>query len=233
MESPNTKWSTWQSYSALTAFLSAELAKIPSKLKNIEGHGHKYSIINDTKYKKLDKVNGKVTKPKHPGVFTVTTTAQTGKYQQELLEYYTHQKAKVGAKECLEKSFEDTGILVDMMDNDDYINGTLFNILNHLWDTIPEHEKQREINEIEKILDVEWNEDEIIQKYMKKLQDARYQLQKLEADPKTPKMIQKVICTMEKCAKLDKVVCYWCKQDASYKKKTMEKLQETFCIRNL
>ena len=53
---------------------------------------------------------------------------------------------------------------------------------------------------------------------MKKLQDTRYQLTTLKADPGTPKMIQKVICAMEKHAELDKVVRDWRKQDAAHKK---------------
>ena len=53
---------------------------------------------------------------------------------------------------------------------------------------------------------------------MRKLQDARYQLTKLKTGPKTPKMIRKVICAMEKHAKLDKVVRDWHKQDAAHKK---------------
>ena len=53
---------------------------------------------------------------------------------------------------------------------------------------------------------------------MKKLQDTRYQLWKLGADPETPKMIQKVICAMGKHAELDKVVRNWHKQDADHKK---------------
>ena len=61
-----------------TAFLSAELAKIPSDLPNVEGHGHKYLIMTDAEYLKLDKVNAAVTKTKHPGAFTATNTAQWG-----------------------------------------------------------------------------------------------------------------------------------------------------------
>ena len=80
----------------------------------------------------------------------------------------------MGAKEFLEKSFEDTDTLVDIMDNGGYINGTPLDIINHLWDQIPEHEKEQEINKIEKFLDVEWEADELIQKYMRMLQDARY-----------------------------------------------------------
>ena len=38
-----------------TAFLSAELAKIPSDLANVEGHGQKYLIMDDTEYTKLTK----------------------------------------------------------------------------------------------------------------------------------------------------------------------------------
>ena len=129
-----------------------------------------------------------------------------GKYNKELLEYYTDQKAEMGGKEFLVKSFENTDILIDIMDDDGYINGTILQIIDHLWDQIPDYEKEREINEIEKILDVEWNKDETIHKYMKKLQDARYQLQKLGADPETPKKVQKVICAMKKHAELDKVV---------------------------
>ena len=172
--------------------------------------------MTDTEYKKLDKVNAAVKRPKHPGAYTSTSTAAMGKYQKELMEFYTHQKAEIGAKEFLVKSFENTNILIDMMDNDIYINGTVLDIINHLWDQIPEHKKEREVNEIKKILDVEWNKDETIHKYMKKLQDARYQLTKLGADPKTPKMIWKVIYAMEKHAELDKVVQDW--QDAAHKK---------------
>ena len=78
---------------------------------------------------------------------------------------------------------------------------------------------------------MEWNENETIQKYMKKLQEARYQLTKLKADPKTPKMIRKVICAMEKHAELDKVVRDWRKQDAAHKK-VCKKCKETLCGRN-
>ena len=72
-----------------TAFLSTELAKIPSNLPNVEGHGHKYLIMTDTEYKKLDKVNTVVKRPKHPGAYTATATSTVamGKYQKELLEY--------------------------------------------------------------------------------------------------------------------------------------------------
>ena len=79
-----------------TAFLSSELAKIPSDLPNVEGHGHKYLIMTDTEYKKLDKVNAAVKRPKHPGAYTVTSTVAMGKDNKELLEYYTDQKAKIG-----------------------------------------------------------------------------------------------------------------------------------------
>ena len=106
-----------------TAFLSAELAKIPSDLPNVEGHGHKYLIMTDTEYTKLDKVNAAVQRPKqHPEAYLATNTAQMGKYNKELLEYYTDQKAEMGGKEFLVKSFENTNILVDIMDNNGYIN---------------------------------------------------------------------------------------------------------------
>ena len=54
-----------------------------------------------------------------------------------------------------------------MMDNNCYINGTVLQVINHLWDQIPKHKNKQEINEIKKILDIEWNEDETIQKYMR------------------------------------------------------------------
>ena len=68
-----------------TEFLSAELEKIPSNLTNVEGHGHKYLIMDDTEYTKLDKVNTPVQRLKHPGAYTATNTAQMGKYNKDLL----------------------------------------------------------------------------------------------------------------------------------------------------
>ena len=189
-----------------TAFLSSELAKIPSNLENIEGHGHKYLVLSDDDFKKLDKVNTTVTKPRYPGAFTTTTIAATGKYQKELMEFYTYQKAEMAAKGFLQKSFDDTGVLYDMEDHNYFINSTPLKILKHLWDTISEHEKEQEINKFGKILDIEWDADEPIQKYMTTLQDARFRLRTLKADPKTPKIIQKVICAMEKHTELDKIV---------------------------
>ena len=137
-----------------TAFLSAELAKIPSNLPNVEGHGHKYLIMTDTEYKKLDKANAAVKRSKYPGAYTATSTAAMGKYNKELLEYYTNQKAKIGGKEFLVKSFKNTDILIDIMNDDGYVNGTIMQIIDHLWDQIPDHEKEQEINEIKKILDM-------------------------------------------------------------------------------
>ena len=84
-----------------TAFLSAKLAKIPSDLTSVERHGHKYLIMTDTEYTKLDKVNAPVQRPKHPGAYTATNTAQMGKYNKDLLEYYTDQKAKWAEKNSL------------------------------------------------------------------------------------------------------------------------------------
>ena len=77
----------------------------------------------------------------------------------------------------------------------------------NIWNVILDYKKEREINKIEQVLDIEWNADELVQKYLKTLQDARHQLNTLKAFPGTPKMIQKLICVMEQHAEFDKVSC--------------------------
>ena len=117
------------------------------------------------------------------------------------------------------------------MDNNGYINGTLLQVIYHLWDQIPEHEKEREVNKIKKILDLEWNKDEMIQKYMKKLQDARYQLTKLGADPETSKNNPKGnLCNGKTCQTRQN--CQELAQTRCHIQKSMEKRKETFCSRN-
>ena len=84
-------------------------------------------IISEDDYKKLDNVP--VTVPQYPGAFTATNTAQTGKYQKDLMEFYTHQKVEKASVEFLQKSFDETGILHDMKENDGVINNTLLKII--------------------------------------------------------------------------------------------------------
>ena len=89
------------------------------------------------------------------------------------MEYFLHEKAKAATKEYLKKSFDKTAVLHDLEEHDGAINETPMTIINHLWDQIPDHEKQRAINKIEKVLDIKWDRDQPIQKYMKELQDAK------------------------------------------------------------
>ena len=101
------------------------------------------------------------------------------------------------AIDYLQASFNGIGVLHNPEDNDDVINKTSYIIIEHLWNLILEHKKEREIiNKIEQVLDVEWNANEPVHKYLETLQDARHQLNTLKADPVTPKMIRKLICTM-------------------------------------
>ena len=91
-------------------------------------------------------------------------------------------------------------------------------IIDHLWEQFPDHEKQRAINDIEKTLDIEWDRDQPVQKYMKELQDAKWQLTQLKADPGTPKVIRKVVCAMEWLLDMDKTVQDWRKKSSPDKK---------------
>ena len=77
-------------------------------------------------------------------------------------------------------------------------------IIQHRWNVIPNYEKQREMNKIEQVINIEWNTSKADQKYLKTLQDTHHQLDTLKADPSTPKMIRKVICAIEKHAELEK-----------------------------
>ena len=58
--------------------ISGKLSNIPSTLENIKGHGHKYMIMSDDDYKKLDGVNAAIIIPKHPDPFLATNAATTG-----------------------------------------------------------------------------------------------------------------------------------------------------------
>ena len=134
-------------FQAITT-ISGKLSNIPSTLENIKGHGHKYLIMSDDEYKKLDGVNAAISIPTHPGPFTATNTAQTGKYQKEIMEYFMHEKGKTGTKEWLKKSFNKTGVLHDLKAHDGSIKETPLEIIDHLWEQIPDHEKQCAINDI-------------------------------------------------------------------------------------
>ena len=76
-------------FQAITT-ISGKLSNIPSTLENIKGHGHKYLIMSDDEYKKLDGVNVAISIPTHPGSFTATNAASTGKYQKESMKYLMH-----------------------------------------------------------------------------------------------------------------------------------------------
>ena len=204
-------------FTAITT-LSGKLAAIPSTLENIKGHGHKYLIMNDTDYQKLDGVAAAIKTPKHPGAFTATNAAGTGKYQTEILQYFTHESVKAELKEWLKKSFNKSGVLHDLEAHDGSIKETPLEIIDHLWEQIPEHEKQRAVNDIEKHLDIEWNRDQPVQKYMKHLQVSKWQLTQLKSNPGTPKIIRKVVCTMEQHLDMDKSVKDWRKQSSPDKK---------------
>ena len=102
--------------------------------------------------------------------------------------------------------------------HDGSITKTPFQIIEHFWQQIPDSEKERAINDIEKTLDMEWDREEPIQKYMKELQDAKWQLTQLKADPGTPKVIRKVVCAMEQHLDMDKSVRDWRKKSSPDKK---------------
>ena len=69
--------------------------------------------------------------------------------------------------------------------------------------------KRLEIVKLKKILNKEYNPDEPVQKYLKKLQNTRKNLTTLEADPCTPKMIFQAICAFEQHAELQKLTSDW------------------------
>ena len=137
-------------FTAITT-LSGKLAAIPSTLENIKGHGHKYLIMNDTEYQKLDGVAAAINTPTHPGPFTATNAAGTGKYQKETAEYFMHETATAEVKGWLKKLFNKTGVLHDLEAHDGSIKETPLEIIEHLWEQIPDYEKQRAVNDIEKI----------------------------------------------------------------------------------
>ena len=166
---------------------SGELAKIHSDLPSIKGHGHKYTIMSEAVYKKLKKVKATVKDPVHPGKSKVKDITKTGRYQKELTEYHLYEQVNRIAIEYLDDSFEDTGVLFDLYDNDGVINDTLYNIIQHLYSVILDYKKQREINKIKQVLDVKWDASESVQKYLKILQNATYELDTLMADPGTSK----------------------------------------------
>jgi len=146
--------------------ISGKLSTIPSTLENIKGHGHKYMIMSDDDYKKLGGVLAAIVIPKHPGPFLATTAATTGKYQKESMEYLTHETVKNEAKKWIKKSFYKSGVIYDLEAHDGSITKTPYQIIEHLWEQIPDSEKQRAINTIEKTLDNEWDRTEPVQKYM-------------------------------------------------------------------
>ena len=127
-------------FNAITT-LSGKLSNIPSTLENIAGHGHKYLIMSDDEYKKLDGVNAAIKIPTHPGPFTATNAATTGKYQKETMEYFMHEKAKSESKEWLKKSFNKIDVLHNLEAHDGSIKETPLEIIDHLWEQIPDHEK--------------------------------------------------------------------------------------------
>ena len=53
---------------------------------------------------------------------------------------------------------------------------------------------------------------------MRELQDAKWQLTQLKADPGTPKVIRKVVCAMEQHLDMDKSVRDWRKKSSPDKK---------------
>ena len=61
---------------------------------------------------------------------------------------------------------------------------------------------------------------------MKELQDAKWQLTQLKANPGTQKVIQKVVCVMQQHLDMDKLVQEWRKKSTPDKK--VERLQKTF-----
>ena len=199
--------------------ISGKLTVIPSTLENCKGHGHKYMVMSDAEYVKLDGVLAPVDIPDHPGEFLATTAATTGKYQKESREYLTHETVESEAREFLKKAFYKTGVIYDLEAHDGSITKTPYEIIEHLWDQIPKREKQRAVNTIEKSLDNEWDRDEPVQKYMRELQDAKWQLTQLKSDPGTPKIIRKVVCSMEQHLDMDKSVREWDKKSSPDKKK--------------
>ena len=199
--------------------ISGKLTAIPSTLENCKGHGHKYMVMSDAEYLKLDGVNAAVDIPDHPGEFLATTAATTGKYQKQSREYLTHEAVENEAREYLKKAFYKTGVIYDLEAHDGSISKTPYEIIEHLWDQIPKREKQRAVNTIEKSLDNEWDRDEPVQKYMRELQIAKWQLTQLKSDPGTPKIIRKVVCSMEQHLDMDKAVREWDKKSSPDKKK--------------
>ena len=120
--------------------ISGKLSTVPSTLENIKGHGHKYMIMSDDDYKKLDGVNAAIVIQKHPGQFLATNAATRGKYQKESMEYLTHESVKNEAKKWLKKSFYKTSVIYDLEAHDGSITKTPYEIIEHLWKQIPDSE---------------------------------------------------------------------------------------------
>ena len=89
------------------------------------------------------------------------------------------------------------------------INNDQIIIIQHQWSLIPKPEKEQEIVKLKKILNKEYNPDEPVQRYLKKLQNTRKNLTKLKANPGTPKMICQAIDTFEQHTELEEVTYNW------------------------
>ena len=73
----------------------------------------------------------------------------------------------------IQNTYQESGILLDLEDKNGNIDADPITIIKHLWNLVPKSEKEQEIVKLEKLLNEEYNPDEPVQQYLKKLQNTR------------------------------------------------------------
>ena len=199
----------------LQTHLKKELSKKETKKKkncdlaNSGEDNHAYLVIDDGTWKVITGkntnntwVDGKlVTAPTHPGTYTANSMAAAGKWEKEMHDFKLHTKVHRVTIEFIQKTYQDSGVLLDLEDKNGNIKDDPITIIQHLRSLVPKPEKEQQILKLKNILNnKEYNPDEAVQRYLKKLQITRKNLTTLDADPGTPKMIHQAICDFEKHA---------------------------------
>ena len=193
------------------------LSNIPCDLEHAGDLNHAYIVIEDDEWKRMTgkEVNNVwqdgelVVKPTHPGKYIASTIASSGIYEQRLQEFKKHYAVRRATIDFIHETYKDSAVLLDLEDDNENINEDPVTIIDHLWEQIPESEKQREINKLEKKLSVEYNPNEPVQRYFKTMQTTRTHLIMLNADPLTPKMIREAVCQFEQHPELEKLTDKW------------------------
>ena len=158
----------------------------------------------------------------NPGPSTSGTITGTEKWEKELHDYQLYTRVCRATIEFIQKMYQESGVLLDLEDKSGTINDEPVNIIQYLWKLVPKAEKEREIIKLKKILNEEYDPDELVQKYLTKLQETRKNLTTLEADPGTPKMIRQAVCAFEQHTELEKVMHDWQKKSDTIQKQWKE-----------